>query len=94
MTHRLSDYAPDEPSWNHWSVPVEDRHAGMVAALDLGVHPLVTLDRETARAADEDTTDPRANPCPECPTGEVVLTESRNPGASGAHCSEGCGWSA
>lgn len=42
---------------------------------------------------DEDWEDARANPCPDCDYGEVLVTKPRADTPEYV-CSDGCGWSA
>lgn len=49
---------------------------------------------ESVQATHDDATDPRVNPCPECPEGEVELVIPLGGGLTAYACSVDCGWSA
>lgn len=63
---------------------------------DLGTYRVVPLDTlmEAAQAAHDDAMDPRVNPCPECPEGEVVNAGGASPETIRPVCSAACGWEA
>lgn len=64
------------------------------ALLSMDVETVQKIVEEAQWAAEDEVTDPRQNPCPECPEGEIVFTKAHPMLLGDYACSAGCGWSA